>query len=87
MPSPALTPTYVIAAVTTVVALFATQGLIDSATGQLVTGLAAVLIPLAFVVAESILKGHQTQATSRIEAARIQTAPVPVVAVGDPPPA
>lgn len=71
MPSPALTPTYLIAAVVAVVGLFVTQGLLDNGTGQLVSGLAVVLIPLAFVIAESILKGHQAQASSRLEAAQI----------------
>lgn len=71
MPSPALTPTYILAAIAAVVTLFITQNVIDSRTGQLVSGLAAVLIPLAFVVAESILKGHQAQASSRLEAAQI----------------
>lgn len=73
MPSPALTPTYILAAIAAVVTLFITQNVIDSRTGQLVSGLAAVFVPLAFVVAESILKGHQAQATSRLEAARIQS--------------
>lgn len=74
MPSPALTPTYILAAIAAVVTLFITQNVIDSRTGQLVSGLAAVFVPLAFVVAESILKGHQAQASSRLKAAEISAA-------------
>lgn len=71
MPAPSLTPAYAIAAVTTIVGLFLTQGLIDNRVGQLVTGLAVVIIPAAFAVATAVLKGHQTQAASRIQAAHI----------------
>lgn len=71
MPAPSLTPAYALAAITTVVGLFLTQGLIDNRTGQLVTGLAVVIIPAAFAVATAVLKGHQTQAASRIQAAHI----------------
>lgn len=74
MPSPALTPTYLLAAVTTVVTLFVTQNVIDNRTGQLVAGLAGVLIPLGFAIAATILKGHQAQASSRLEAAQINAA-------------
>lgn len=74
MPTPSLTTEYVLAAIATVVGLFLTQGVIDNKTGQLVTGLASVFVPLGIVLARSIFKGHQAQASSRLEAAQINAA-------------
>lgn len=77
MPAPSLTPAYALAAVTTLVGLFVTQGVIKNSTGQLVTGLAFVIIPAAFAVGFAVLKGHQTQAAAHIEAAHINAGATP----------
>src|SRR2546423_15582178 len=47
---PSLKASYIVALITTVVGLFATQGLIDNGTAKLVTGLAAALVPPAFAL-------------------------------------
>jgi hypothetical protein len=70
MPKPTLTPAYILAAITTVVALFLTQGLIDSKTEKLVTGLAAVLVPAIFVLAHALFHGRVQAATIQATATR-----------------
>lgn len=63
MPNPSITPAYVIGLIVTIAGLFATQGWITNSTEKLVAGLAAVIIPAAFVIAHSLFKGRVHAAT------------------------
>jgi hypothetical protein len=65
--SSSLTPAYAIAAVTSIVALFATQGLIDNNVEKLVTGIASIVIPAVFALAHAVFHG-------RVQAAKIAAA-------------
>lgn len=58
---------YIVTVVTTVVGLLASQTLVDNRIEKLVTGLASILIPFAFVIANSFIH----QAHSRVKAADI----------------
>jgi hypothetical protein len=58
---------YVITAISSAVALLATQGLIDNRWEKLVTGLASILIPLGYLVYAAVV--HASNA--RVTAARI----------------
>jgi hypothetical protein len=62
MNAPPPTVATIIAAVTAAVSLLVTQRLIDNQTEQVIVGLASVLIPAAYVVANSIHVGHKKQA-------------------------
>jgi hypothetical protein len=75
--SPSLTPEYLLAGLTTLVGLFATQGLISNGLEKLITGSAAVLLPLGFLVGQALIKAAHKHA---------QPAPVPVPAPPAPAP-
>ncbi len=70
---PKITPAYLVGAVTAAVGLFATQGFIQNITEKLVCGLAAIIIPVAFVVAHTLFH-------ARVTAARIGNAVPPAEA-------
>ncbi len=63
--TPNLTFTYLMSAVTSIVGLLISQETIDNRTGQLVTGLAAILIPVGLAIAHSIHQGHVDAAKIR----------------------
>lgn len=83
VPAPTLTPEYAIAALTTLVGLFATQGLISNGTEKIITGVASVLLPLVFVIVQAVLKSQAHKATVAIKLARAQT-PRPIVKPTEP---
>jgi hypothetical protein len=59
--TPILTPTQIIAAVASVVAILVAATAIDDNTAQLVTGLAGVVVPAAFAIADSIRSHAKAQ--------------------------
>lgn len=56
MKTPDLTPAQLVAAVTTVVGLLVSQGLVDNGTEKLIGGIASTLIPLVWIVADAIIR-------------------------------
>lgn len=77
MPAPSLTTTYILALIGTVVGLFVTQNLISNDTAQLVTGLAAVVVPLGLALAHTFFHTH-------VEAARVHARELARVTVAAP---
>jgi hypothetical protein len=65
---------YLIAAVTAAAALLAGEHFIDNRYEKLITGMAAIIIPVGFMVANAI---HHA-ARARVHAAEVLTSPVPV---------
>jgi hypothetical protein len=79
---PTLTVEYVIGLVTMLGGLFATQGLITNGTEKLITGLASILVPLAIVGVQAVLKSHAHTAKAKVREA-IAANPSPGLSVGD----
>lgn len=81
--NPSVLPEAVLSAVSTLVGLFATQGLITNNTEKLVTGSASVLVPLLFLAGQALIKAaHAHKAAPAVTAA-----PAPVVSAVPTPPA
>lgn len=60
--TPDVTPAQVIAAITAVVGLFVSQGYVDGHLAQLITGVAAIVLPLVWVVADAIIRHGRARA-------------------------
>lgn len=71
MPKPALTATYIVALVTGVAGLFATQDLISNGTSQFVSGLAAAVVPPLLAIAVTVWHGNKEQADAHLAAAKV----------------
>lgn len=61
MKAPTVTPVQIIAAIGSIIGLLIANGVVTNDTGKLVTGLAAIVVPLAFVIGDAIIRhGHAT---------------------------
>lgn len=62
--------TYIVASIVAVVAILVGQGFIDNRWEKLIEGLAAILIPFAWMIGHSITHAANTAAIGRVAAAR-----------------
>lgn len=62
MKSPDITPAQIIAVVTSLVGLFVSQGLIDNNLSQLIVGMASILVPFGWLVADAIIRHGRSRA-------------------------
>lgn len=69
-PTPSLSATYILATISAIVALILTQSLITNATAQLITGFAAILVPLILALAHSLVHAHVQAAHVNAKAQR-----------------
>ena len=74
--TPDVTLAQLLAAVSAIVGLFVTQHYIDNNLGQLITGIAAIVLPLVWVAADAIIRLGRSRALS--------TSPKGVVADDEP---
>lgn len=72
MSTPNLTPAQLVASATSIVGLFVTQGAVTNETGKIIGGLASILIPLAWLIADAIIRHGR----SKIVAAQVQMGPL-----------
>lgn len=74
---PDITPVQIVATLTSVVGLLVSQGIIDNNTEKLIVGLASILLPTIWVLADSIIRHGRAKMHGQIQAAK-------VVATGNP---
>lgn len=66
MTTPNVTPAQIISTILAVVGLFATQGLISNDTEKVIGGLAAILIPVAWQLADAIIRHGRSRALTPV---------------------
>lgn len=71
--TPDITPAQVIAAITFIVAQIVARGLMDNETGQLVVQIAGAVVPVAWMVADAIIRHGRANAKATVEAAKLHT--------------
>lgn len=62
MKTPDITPAQILAALSAVIGLFCTQGLIDNNTEKLLGGAASILIPMTWKIADAIIRHGRSRA-------------------------
>lgn len=67
MKTPDITPAQIIAGISTVIGLLVTDQWIDGRLGKLLTGLASVLVPVGFLIADAVIRHGR----AKIEAAKV----------------
>jgi hypothetical protein len=60
--TPDITPAQILAAVAAVCGLLVANGVIDNRTEKLITGIAAIVLPLAWVIADAIIRHGRSRA-------------------------
>lgn len=72
MQTPNITQAQVLASLTTVVGLLVTQGAVTNGTGKLIGGIAAVVIPFVWIIADAIIRHGRAKiaAASHLASAR-----------------
>lgn len=60
--TPDITPAQIIAVVSSLVGLFVSQGVIDNNTASLVTGVASIVIPFAWLIADAVIRNGRARA-------------------------
>jgi predicted histidine transporter YuiF (NhaC family) len=84
MKSPDFTPVQITAALTSLVGLLVTQGLITNHSEKTITGLAAILVPIAWQLADAIIRhGRSKVAAASIQASGAEASAVAWQAVND----
>lgn len=56
MATPDITPVQIISTLTALVGLLVSQGLVTNGTGKLIGGLASILVPVAWQIADAIIR-------------------------------
>lgn len=82
MKTPDLTPAQIISTLTAILGLFVTQGLVDNNTEKLIGGLASIVIPLIWQLADAIIRHGRSNV-----AAAVAANPNPAVSTAVVPPA
>ena len=62
MSTPSITPAQIVAAAGAIVGLLVADGLVTNHTGKLITGLAAILVPFAILLADAIIRHGRSRA-------------------------
>ena len=70
MKTPSITPAQILAFVTAVLGMLVTMGLIDDAVSQSIAGVAATAIPLALIMADTMLRRTRAQNAEAILGAK-----------------
>lgn len=66
MQTPDITPAQVLAVITGIIAQLVTAGFVDGRTEQLVVGLAGIVVPFAWIIADAVIRhGRATGNTDR----------------------
>ena len=60
--TPDITPAQIVAAVSAIVGLFVSQGLIDNNRAQIITGVASIVLPLIWVAADAVIRHGRARA-------------------------
>ncbi len=60
--TPDFSPVQIASAITAIVGLFVSQGLIDNDRAQLITGLAAIVVPMIWMLADAIIRHGRARA-------------------------
>ncbi len=60
--TPDFSPVQIASAITAIVGLFVSQGLIDNELAQLITGLASILLPMIWMVADAVIRHGRARA-------------------------
>jgi uncharacterized membrane protein len=60
--SPDITPAQVIAVITSLVGLFVSQGFIDNNLSQLIVGVASIIVPFGWLVADAMIRHGRSRA-------------------------
>lgn len=60
--TPDITPAQIVSVIGMLVGLFVSQGLIDNNLAQLVTGVASIVIPFAWMVADAVIRNGRSRA-------------------------
>lgn len=71
MQAPDITPAQVLSLITFILTLLVSNLWINSGTAKLVTDMAAIIVPAAWMVADSIIRHGRAHAHAVIEAAKI----------------
>ena len=75
MSTPSITPAQIVAAAGAIVGLLVADGLVTNHTGKLITGLAAILVPFAILLADAIIRHGRSRAlAAQAAAAAVQPA-------------
>lgn len=61
MTTPSITPAQIVSTVLAVVGLLVTQGAVSNGTGKLIGGLASIVVPAAWQVADAIIRHGRAQ--------------------------
>jgi hypothetical protein len=64
MKTPDITPVQVVSTILAVVGLLVTQGLVTNNTGKVIGGLASILIPFVWQLADAIIRSGRAKALS-----------------------
>lgn len=68
MTHPDITPAQVVAAIGGIVGVLLTATVIDGQTAKLVTGLASILVPIGFVIADAIIRHGRSKVAAAMVA-------------------
>lgn len=81
---PDITAAQILAGITTVVGLFVSQGVITNGQEKLITGIAAVVLPLVLVAADAVIRHGRSRALapSAVVAPTVVQPPPPVPPAG-----
>jgi hypothetical protein len=82
---PDLTLAQILAGLTTVIGLFASQGLITNQQEKLITGIAAVVLPIVLVAADAVIRHGRSRALAPHPAQAPPTTLAPPSAAPQPP--
>jgi hypothetical protein len=67
MKTPNITPVQIVSTILAVVGLLVTQGLVTDSTGKVIGGLASILIPLGWQIADAIIRHGRAKALASVE--------------------
>ena len=67
MKTPDITLAQILAALGSIVGLFVSQGLLDNRLEKLITGIAAVVLPLVWVVADAWIRGKRADNAEKLK--------------------
>lgn len=74
MKTPDITPAQIISAIGAIVAVLVSATFVDNNVAKVITGVAGIIVPLAWIVGDAIIRHGRSQ----IEAARIMRSAPPV---------
>lgn len=71
MQTPNITQAQVLASLTTIVGLLVTQGAVTNGTGKLIGGIAAVVIPFVWIIADAIIRHGRAKVAAASQLASV----------------